>query len=115
MADQVRVVPHGPPQPPGRAVARRIGLPGRCDYVEVAGDSLPLAEAPVPEQGRAGPGPAPRVGCNGLEDGWRMKGLQHPQVVASITKNLAEDLHADMPLAGHESRKAWIVAGPAPA
>lgn len=55
MADQVRVVPHGPPQPPGRAVARRIGLPGRCDYVEVAGDSLPLAEAPVPEPGRAGP------------------------------------------------------------
>ena len=55
------------------------------------------------------------MGCNGLEDDWMMKGLQHPQVVASITKNLAEDLHADMPLAGHESRKAWIVAGPAPA
>ncbi len=44
-----------------------------------------------------------------------MKGLQHPQVVASITKNLAEDLHAHMPLAGHENRMAWIVAGPAPA
>jgi hypothetical protein len=44
-----------------------------------------------------------------------MKGLQDPQVVALITKNLAEDIRADMPLAGNKSRMAWIVAGAAPA